>query len=67
MIYALIKDGKVVNTIVADAEFVTLISSQYDECIRIDELPEVPGIGWEYIDSVFTNPNVIVEEPPVEE
>jgi len=38
MIYALIKNNVVENTIVADEIFINNISSQYDFCIRIDNI-----------------------------
>jgi len=37
-VYALIKDGIVVNTIVAEPEFIHIIESQWDACIRIDNI-----------------------------
>lgn len=51
MIYAIIQSGVVVNTIVADPEF---ISQFYPESIRIDNLDPIPGIGWLYLDGVFS-------------
>jgi hypothetical protein len=66
MVYALIKNGVVENTIVADANFISLINSQWDNCIRIDELEIVPGIGWTHDGSVFTNPEEVSEDSPPE-
>jgi hypothetical protein len=60
MRYALIKNNKVVNIIKANNDFITLIQNQYDFCICTDELENQPSIGWDYIDSVFSEP--IVEE-----
>jgi hypothetical protein len=57
MIFALIKDNKVVNVIVSQPDFISQIESSYDACVRIDELEVSPAIGWDYVDSVFINPN----------
>lgn len=71
MVYALIKNGIIENTIVADSNFISTIQSQWDACVRIDELETQPGIGWEYDGEVFTNPNgslpIVEEEVPEEE
>jgi hypothetical protein len=37
-IYALIKNNIVENTIVAEESFISLISNQYDSCVRIDNI-----------------------------
>jgi len=57
MVYALINNGVVVNTIVADEAFIASIQANYDNCIRVDELEVKPSIGWTYADEVFSNPN----------
>lgn len=62
MIYALIKSGIVENTIIADEGFIAMIASEWDHCVRVDEMDPQPGIGWSYDGSVFTAP-VIPEEP----
>ena len=61
--YALIKDGFVVNTILADKEFVKQILNQWDYIINIDNARPYPGIGWMFnsIDGSFELP-VIANE-----
>lgn len=56
MIWALIKNGKVENTIIADQDFIDRISSQWDQCIRIDEMERMPGVGWDHDGSSFVFP-----------
>ena len=49
MEYALIKNGKVENVIVADPDFITLIAPEWDHIERIDTPEEIAlgvGIGW---------------------
>lgn len=49
MDYALIKDGKVENVIVADAGFISLIADQWDHIEPLDTTQEQGlgvGIGW---------------------
>lgn len=53
MIYALIKNGIVVNVIVADPNFISLIQSKWDYCVRIDNLNPCPRIGDLYDGSQF--------------
>lgn len=65
MVYAMIKDGVVENTIVADSEFVATQEENYDACVRIDEMETVPGVGWLYNEGEFTNPDG-EEQPPAE-
>lgn len=59
MIYALIRAGQVVNTIVADPTFLPTIAAGYagagDAIVRIDNLGDVrPGVFWTYDGSTFT-------------
>lgn len=63
MIYALIKDGVVVNSIVSGEDFNLVIANDYDAIVNIDELEVKPDIGWEYDGETFAAP--VVEEPPV--
>jgi len=56
MIFALIKNGIVENTIVAELSFIGHIASQWDFIIRVDELEQRPGIGWAYDGVDFTAP-----------
>jgi hypothetical protein len=53
-IYALIKDGVVVNTIVADADNIAVISSLWDYCIDITNLTPRPSVNWLYDGETFT-------------
>lgn len=49
MIYAQIKNGLVVNTIVVDENTqLSLFSAGFDAFIRIDEMSPMPGINWSY-------------------
>ena len=56
MYWALIKNGIVINTIVADAKFIDLIKDQYDFCLELEHQPGGPGIGWNYDGQNFTPP-----------
>ena len=57
MIWAIIENGIVVNTIVADQKF---IKKNFPEAIEITD-SEI-GINWLYDGTVFTAPPVIIEE-----
>ena len=49
MVYAQIKNGKVVNTIVLnDPNLVTTFGQGFDFFIQIDQLSPKPGVGWSY-------------------
>jgi len=64
MKYALIKNGKVVNSIVSGAEFVQSIQSEYDHIEAIDTELEQSlgvGVGWGW-DGSFIAPEI--EEQP---
>jgi len=55
--YAIVKDGKIVNTVVWDGE------SEYSpdgELIKITGLDPEPGIDWDYVDGEF------IDNRPVE-
>lgn len=58
--YLCLKDGVVVNAIVADPAFIqtnAFIKSQYDSLIDRDSLPDPkPGIDWTYDGQVFSPP-----------
>lgn len=60
--YAVIKDGVVINTIIADtqeiAEKVSMDIYSTDLCIEIEHVPGSPGIGWTYDGAEFTAPVV---------
>lgn len=55
-IFALIKNGVVVNTIVADDDFIDQIEDQYDHCVDTSDMIQRPPIGWSYDGSNFTPP-----------
>ena len=52
-VYAVIQDGVVVNTIVADQAF---IDQHYPGAPRIDNVTPQPGIGWGYDGTTWTAP-----------
>lgn len=57
MVYAQIKDNKVVNTIVVNEDTpLELFSEGYDYFLRIDEMSPRPAIGWSYDGEEFTAP-----------
>lgn len=63
MKYALIKNSRVENIIIADEEFVNLIRDQWDAIIN---LPEDSNVSFNYIyeDGVFT-PGIVINAPEV--
>lgn len=61
MVWAIIKDGIVINAIVADKEF---IDSYYPDAINIDNLNPRPSINWSYDGVNFTAP--VIKEQPTE-
>lgn len=67
MQYALIKNGEVVNTVVADQSFINSISSEYDHVEPLDTLLEQNlsiGIGWSYSNGTFAAPVLPVQPTP---
>lgn len=46
-VYALIKDGRVVNTIIAEKEFIEKIKHEWDHCIDITNMNV--GNGFIYV------------------
>jgi hypothetical protein len=57
MIYAQIKDQKIVNIIdLQDITLVPLFLDGFDDIVRIDLLDPTPGIGWSYVNGTFTAP-----------
>jgi len=52
-VYAVIQDGVVINTIVADQAF---IDQHYPGSPRIDNVTPQPGIGWGYDGATWTAP-----------
>lgn len=56
MIFAIIKDGIVINVVVASQEFIDAHFKDYTK-VSIPESPGSPGIGWIYDGVTFTNPN----------
>lgn len=60
MKYAVIFQGKVVNTIIASPEFLASVALDADAIICIDDLPV--GVGWLYDGEKFINPYTEVED-----
>jgi hypothetical protein len=59
MIFAQIKNGIVVNTIVLeDPSLMSAFSEGFDSIIEIDQLPGSPSIGWTYDGTNFYPPSV---------
>jgi hypothetical protein len=54
--YALIQDGIVTNTIIADESFVASIADKFDDVIEIVELHPRPSIGWGFTGESFIDP-----------
>ena len=66
MQYALINKSKVVDVILADAEFVQAISGNWDHIERIDTPAEQAlgvGIGWGWDGSSFVAPDAAAPQP----
>ena len=61
--FAIIENGKVVNTVVAEAD--------YAQTQGWVELPCGPGIGWDYVDGQFVDnrpvPEVVTSPAPTKE
>ena len=57
IVYALVNDGFIVNTIKADHEFAELIAPQHDSVINITEVSPRPSIGWAWDGNSFTDPS----------
>lgn len=58
MIYAQIKNGLILNTIVCDEDTpLDLFAEGFDHFLRVDNLTPVPGIGWSY-DGTSYNPPI---------
>jgi hypothetical protein len=55
MIFAIIENGLVINTILADQDFVDKV---YPDAVEITELDPRPSIGWTYDKKKFTEPVV---------
>lgn len=53
MIFAIIENDKIVNTIVADQSF---IDEHYPNAVNIDNTNPFPGIGWDYVGGEFVAP-----------
>lgn len=68
MNYALIKNNKVENIIVADEEFVALIADQWDHIELINQDGgQIPGIDWTWDGFKFIEPPAPAVEPPTVE
>lgn len=59
MVFALIENGIVTNTIIADNAFVSSIENNFDHIVQIDELDPRPSISWTYDENTeqFTDPS----------
>lgn len=57
MRYALIKNGIVVNVIIADPTFILGIQSQYDACIDVTNTYCGPGFLYDGVSFTDPNPN----------
>jgi hypothetical protein len=65
--YAVVYDGFVVNTIVADTqEIATQVAGDGKGAIEILEGPNNPGIGWAWDGFAFTSPEPIIVVPPTQ-
>lgn len=64
-LHAVIKDGKVINVIVADAETVETLKTAFPGASLIDitDLPHRPGVGWDHDGEKF-KPLVGAAVPP---
>jgi hypothetical protein len=59
MIYAFIKGGVVVNTVVlTDTSYLSIpaIAAQFDSAVRVDNIVPQPGMGWSYDGTNWTPP-----------
>lgn len=65
MIYALIKDGVVVNTILADKAFVDAHYPGFT-AVEIQNVVGGPGVGHKYDGSKFSPPDAVAVPPPEE-
>ena len=54
-VYALVKGGKVVNTIVANQEFVDAIVGDWDAVVEITSASPMPGRDWDHDGTNFTD------------
>jgi len=64
MIYAQIKNGIVVNTIVVDdGSVLPLVSTGFDALVRTDNLDPQPGMRWLYDGTNFTPPPPVPYDP----
>lgn len=60
MLYAQIKNGKVTNIIkLNDSNLVNIFTTNFDYCIRIDQLNPIPNINWLYDGNTFSNSYLI--------
>lgn len=57
MVYAQIKNNRIMNTIVVDETTpLELFAANFDYFIRVDDISPQPSIGWQYDGSIFTSP-----------
>lgn len=63
MVYAQIKNNRVINTIILNnEELLPIFKQNIDDCIRIDEISPRPGIDWNYDGGEFSPPNNELEQ-----
>ena len=60
--YALIKNQKVQNVIIADASFAAMIAPEWDAVVPAGDM----AIGWDYVDGVGTAPAQPVSPAPID-
>lgn len=67
MVYAQVSNGVVQNTIEVDESTpLDLFSEGFDYLLRIDEIEDMPGIGWLFDGSDFSRPPDIPLKEPIE-
>lgn len=59
MIFAVIENGLVINTIIADQDFIDKV---YPDAVDITDLDPRPSSGWTYDKKKFKQPVKIVDE-----
>lgn len=64
MKFALIKNNKVENIIIADASFIQTVQSEWDATVELQEGALV-SLGWEYVSGEFKAPDSVTPEVQV--
>lgn len=55
-IWACIKENTIVNTIVADEDFISLIESEFDDLVEITNFDPIPGVNWTVYENGYRPP-----------